>query len=111
MQHKNVPHVVVAPEMFLAEGGIARVSRHYLQAIAQSRPDSALQVVVLNDNEISAERLRQHEASRANAVACSRSKVRFLKAIWNATQTPGAHVTCTHVHLASALWVLQRMGR
>lgn len=111
MQHKNVPHVVVAPEMFLAEGGIARVSRHYLQAIAQSRPHSPLRVVVLNDNEVSAKRLRQHGATRAKAVACSRNKARFLKAIWNATQTPGAHVTCTHVHLAPALWLLQRLGR
>lgn len=87
MQHKNVPHVVVAPEMFLAEEGIARVSRHYLQAIAQSRPHSPLRVVVLNDNEVSAKRLRQHGATRAKAVACSRNKARFLKAIWNATQT------------------------
>lgn len=108
---QNLPQAIVAPEMFLAEGGIARVSRHYLQAIATSCPLATLELVVLNDSEISPEMLERHEASRAHAVPCKRNKLQFLKAIWHATRSRHTQVTCTHVHLAPLLWLAQRLGR
>lgn len=96
--------VVLAPELFRAEGGIARISRLYLQAVADNSPDAPLSVIVLNDSVIPTTSLTRYHAGNADAVACDRSKWRCAKALWHATRTPGTYVICTHIHLAPMLW-------
>ncbi len=116
--------VVLAPELFAAEGGIARVSRVYLEALAGITAGQ-LHLVVLNDRALPAERLLRHTRPAARpvrAAACGRSKLRFLRAtlaatagrataatgIGGASATP--RVLATHVHLLPVL-LLARLLR
>jgi len=107
----GTPHLLIAPELFKAEGGIARVSRLYLQAIAESFPESTLKVVVLNDAEVSPSGQSRYKASNAETIVCSRSKIRCAHAIWSAVRISGTRVICTHVHLAPLLWLAKQLGQ
>lgn len=101
--------ILLAPELFRAEGGIARVSRHYLQAMAEASPDAPLHVVVLNDQDISPDALHRYSAGHAQAVGANRSKWVCLRALWRATAGGDCHVVCTHVHLAPLLWIIAKV--
>jgi glycosyltransferase involved in cell wall biosynthesis len=101
--------VLLAPELFKAEGGIARISRLYLQAIADNAPNAHLSVVVLNDATIPASALARYHAPNAEAVGCNRSKWHCAKALWHATRAPKTTVVCTHIHLAPLLWAIRLM--
>lgn len=98
--------LLLAPELFRAPGGIARVSRHYLQAMEQSRGIRELEVVTLNDAPITAKQLDSVGASGLKATGCSRSKIRCAAALWRATRGESVHATCTHVGLSSLLLAL-----
>lgn len=104
-------HALLAPEMFRAPGGIARVSRHYLQAIAETETTTEVFVVVLNDETISEENLASCNAKQVSATSCNRSKWECARVLWNLTKVPGRHITCTHVHLSPLLWLLKLSGR
>jgi len=106
----SLPHVLLTPELFSAEGGIGRISRLYLRAMAESHPGQNLTVIALNDGEIPKDALYRYQASHAHDVPCSRSKWRCWKAIWRATAQEGTHVVCTHVHLAPLLWLARLFG-
>lgn len=96
--------------MFRAPGGIARVSRHYLQAIAGTVGPSAVSLVVLNDDRIGAADLRVCEAEGADATGCNRAKGRCAWELWRRLRGGQTHVTCTHVALSALLPWLQRLG-
>src|SRR5690606_34062152 len=97
--------VVLAPEMFRAAGGIARVSRHYLQAVIAHRRGRPVELIVLNDAVVSKEQLQRHGAESLAPRLCNRSKFACLQAVLAVTRVAGAHVVCTHVHLAPLLWL------
>ncbi len=100
--------LLLCPELFAAEGGIARISRLYLETLAEATR-GRVRLVVLNDNELPPSRLARHtpdagsaERISARAIACGRSKSRFLRAALAAAPTcPRALVT--HVHLLPIL--------
>jgi len=100
--------LLLAPELYLAPGGIARVSRHYLQALAENRGGRALTAVVLNDDEISPKNLASSGADGVRALGCGHSKLRCALNLWRETRGQSVHVTCTHVALSPLLWLLQR---
>jgi glycosyltransferase involved in cell wall biosynthesis len=77
--------LLLCPELFAAEGGISRVSRLYLETLAAEVP-GALHLVVLNDAAFDPAQMRRHaKPPPATAIACARSKVRFLRATLAAT--------------------------
>ena len=104
-------HILLAPEVFRAPGGIARVSRHYLQAIAENEPNDEVAIVVLNDETIDAENLKSCRAQRVKAVPCNRSKWKCFRTIWQLSRSDHSHVTCTHVNLSPVLWLARLWGR
>ena len=107
----NATHILLAPEVFRAPGGIARVSRHYLQAIAETETAARVVVIVLNDETITAADLSTCKAPRALAQPCNQSKWQCLRTLFRHTRSPGAHVTCTHVNLSPLLWLARLSGR
>ncbi len=74
-------YLLLSPEMFLAEGGIARIMRLYLKALGEiagqaGRVDS----LVLNDASGPDERLGRYTNERLGEHrGCSRSKLRFIR--------------------------------
>ncbi len=103
--------VVLAPEIFRHQGGISRVSRHYLQVVSELSDPVPLDLIVLNDAEAPANELARYAATHARLHLCNRSKWACWKAVWRATQTPGAHVVCTQVYLSPLLWIARKLGR
>ena len=73
MPEKSITHLILAPEVFRAPGGIARVTRHYLQAIAETVAPEPVVLVVLNDTPITRDQVASCRATNAHAVGCSRS--------------------------------------
>ncbi len=103
VSRSNQPVLVLCPELFAAEGGIARMSRVYLEALAALSP-AGLRLVVLNDRVLPAASLARHLPSRVPAVsvACGRSKARFIAAAL-AGASRCRRVLATHVHLLPVL--------
>lgn len=105
--------LLLCPELFAAEGGIARVSRLYLETLAALSP-GALHLVVLNDSAFDPAQMRRHaNPPPASAIACARSKVRFFRAILAATAGASAkrpHALATQMRILPAL-ALARLFR
>jgi glycosyltransferase involved in cell wall biosynthesis len=98
------PALLVCPELFASEGGIARISRVYLEVLADLSP-AGVRLVVLNDRALPPDLLVRHNPARADlrAVTCARSKTRFLAAVLAATASGCRRSLSTHVHLLPAL--------
>ena len=111
MPEKSITHLILAPEVFRAPGGIARVTRHYLQAIAETVAPEPVVLVVLNDTPITRDQVASCRATNAHAVGCSRSKWQFAKTVWQQLNGGNVHVTSTHIALAVLLPVFGWLGR
>ena len=72
--------LLLSPELFLAEGGIARIMRLYLKALCEvAGPAGRVDSLVLNDNPGHDARLtRYSNAQLGEQVGCQRSKLRFI---------------------------------
>lgn len=73
--------LLLSPEMFLAEGGIARIMRLYLKALCEvAGPAGRVDSLVLNDNPARDKRLGRYGDRRLGEhLGCSRSKSRFIR--------------------------------
>lgn len=91
--------LLLSPELFLADGGIARIMRLYLKALCEiCGPDGEVRSVVLNDRTgpepnlagYANERLREHSG-------CQRDKVRYT---WHTIRLGRAadRLICGHLH-------------
>ncbi len=107
------PALLLCPELFATEGGIARVSRLYLEALTEIVPGGRL--VVLNDARFESAQLARHlrgdSSSRGlgQATACGRSKLRLARAVLGAARSC-PRVLSTHVRLLPVL-LLARIAR
>jgi phosphatidylinositol alpha-1,6-mannosyltransferase len=72
--------LLLSPEMFLAEGGIARIMRLYLKALGEiAGPTGRVDSLVLNDAPGRDERLGRYTNERLGEhLGCDRSKLRFI---------------------------------
>ena len=72
--------LVLSPELFLADGGIARIMRLYLKAACEiCGPNGCVDSLVLNDQSGSDPRLdRYSNAKLRRHVACAGSRLRFI---------------------------------
>lgn len=98
--------LLIAPEVFATEGGIARIMRSYLLALAELAPPAGL--IVLNDNKTAVSRMPRYlQAQRLTPlVMAGRSKLRFLGACLRHAHK-GDHVLCGHLHLAPLLRLIK----
>ncbi len=107
--------LLLAPELFRAEGGIARILRAYLHAMILGAPQgSSVGAIVLNDDDSSLKRIPAYlrRASISPLVPADRSKVRFTAAsLWHGRNAD--RIVCGHIHLASVArlvqWINPRM--
>jgi hypothetical protein len=72
--------LLLSPEMFLAEGGIARIMRLYLKALGEiAGPAGRVDSLVLNDRPGRDERLGRYANERLGEhLGCDRAKLRFI---------------------------------
>ena len=103
-------YVLLSPELFLAEGGIARIMRSYLKALCDlSGPGDEVRSIVLNDRRDSDPRLgRYSSAALRSSVACARNKVRFVRAV-HAAATGESTLVCGHLHQLPVAWLASRL--
>ncbi len=96
--------LMIAPEVFRAEGGIARILRAYLHALLQA-PQSPVEkkvgLVVMNDDRASKQRIPAylHAQSIAPLSLANRSKIRFVLASLRHGFTAN-RIICGHLHQA-----------
>lgn len=91
--------LLLSPELFLAEGGIARIMRLYLKALCEiCGANGQVNVVVLNDEPGRDKRLRGYSNEKLRRyVGCRRSKLNFIRHVL----TLGQHcdvLICGHLH-------------
>src|SRR5665213_2259330 len=79
---ERMNYLLLAPELFITDGGIARILRLYLKALCELSSDAdEVRFVALNDNIADSTDLRRYSNQRLlNWEACSRSKLRFIRA-------------------------------
>ncbi len=94
--------LLLAPELFLAEGGIARILRAYLHALIETETESdSTGVIILNDDAASLQRIPAYLRTKAPAplIAAGRSKLTFILACLRHARSVD-RVVCGHLHLA-----------
>lgn len=104
--------VLLSPELFLGEGGIARILRLYLRALCEDAgPDGTVVSVVLNDRPAADPRLPLYSTPALIAHrGCDRRKATFVRAALAAAK--GAdRIVCGHLHLLPAAWLARAVHR
>jgi phosphatidylinositol alpha-1,6-mannosyltransferase len=91
--------LLLSPELFLHEGGIARIMRLYLKALCElAEPGGRVDSLVLNDNPGSDPRITRYStAALAEQVGCQRSKLRFIRETVRLGRRADVLV-CGHLH-------------
>ena len=93
--------VLLAPEFAATDGGIQRILRLYLTALANDPAHTSIELIALNDT---AEQLARHPVTAARQIldkplavtGCSGSKTAFTRAAWRAGR--GARrLVCGHI--------------
>ncbi|MBL9216340.1 MAG: glycosyltransferase family 4 protein [Opitutaceae bacterium] len=102
--------LLLSPELFLADGGVARILRLYLQALcARAEPAGHVDSLVLNDPPGRDPRLGRYASARLGEhVGCARGKLRFLRETVRLGRRADA-IVCGHLHLLPAAWLAQRL--
>lgn len=104
--------LVLAPELFLNEGGIARILRAYLLALVETQPaGGSTGVLVLNDDADSLRRIPGYlrSASLAPLITANRGKLTFTGSCLRHARTTD-RVVCGHVHLAAVARLMQLLN-
>ena len=91
--------LLLSPELFFAEGGIARIMRLYLKALCEIvGPAGRVDSLVLNDRPGRDERLSRYASERLGEhLGCNRSKLQF---IWQTVRLGRRAdiLVCAHLH-------------
>lgn len=98
--------LLLVPELFRAEGGIARILRSYLRALCEEAGEGdQVHFLALNDGAVEPEKIRPHVQGRPGThVGCERSKLSFIfhtfQLGWGSDR-----VICGHLHQLSVVWL------
>ena len=103
--------LLIAPELFASEGGIARILRLYLKGLCElSEPDGEVRLVVLNDAQLDTTDVRSYSTERLSDWAmCGRSKGAFIRAVLSAAKDAD-RIVCGHVAQLPVAWLAQRVN-
>lgn len=93
--------VLLAPEFAATDGGIQRILRLYLSALAADPAHSRVELVALND---SADQLSRHPTAATRLIqgkalavtGCGRSKAAFARAAWR-SGSGARRIVCGHI--------------
>ena len=100
--------LLLAPELFLAEGGIARIMRLYLMALdGIVGPAGRVDSLVLNDQPAPDPRLGRYvRPDRGEHLGCDRGKVRFIRETLRLARRNDV-IVCGHLHQLAIAWLAQ----
>lgn len=103
--------LLLTPELFLHEGGIARIMRLYLKALcAIAGPGGRVDSVVLNDRPGPEPRLRDYSDARLGEhVGCDRRKLVFIRQTVRLARRAD-RLVCAHLHLLPIAWLARRFN-
>src|SRR2546423_1735147 len=104
--------LLLAPEIFMSEGGIPRILRLYLKALCElSGPSDDVGLITLNDTLIDSQDLRRYSNEHLSMwQACSRDKIRFTRATFRACRSAQL-VVCGHIGQLPVAWAASRLYR
>jgi len=102
-----VNSLLLAPELFLREGGIARILRLYLKGLCEiSGEGDRVRFVALNDKDVDSSELRRYsDAHLTEWDACNRSKVAFARAALRLGSRTD-RIICGHIGQLPVAWIL-----
>ena len=100
--------LLLSPELFLGEGGIARIMRCYLKALCENAAaGDRIDALVLNDAPTGDPRLSHYSTpTLGQVVGCRRSKFEFIQQVFRLTSGVD-RVICGHLHQLPLLWASQ----
>jgi len=98
--------LLLSPELFLHEGGIARIMRLYLKALCEiAGPGGRVDSVVLNDNPGTDPRATRYSTARLGEQAgCQRRRLRFIRETIRLGRRADILV-CGHLHQLAVAWL------
>ncbi|HWA24088.1 MAG TPA: glycosyltransferase family 4 protein [Lacunisphaera sp.] len=99
-------YLLLSPELFRHEGGIARIMRLYLKALCEvAGPGGRVDSVVLNDVPAPDPRLGRYTNDRLGEhVGCDRDKFRFIRLVLRLAGRADV-VICAHLHQLPIAWL------
>lgn len=102
--------ILLSPELFLGEGGIARIMRLYLRALCEdAAPGDEVWSIVLNDAPADDPRLARYAgAALRGSIGCDRRKRRFARATL-ATVSARSRIVCGHLHQLPVAWLASKV--
>lgn len=102
--------LLLSPELFLGEGGIARIMRCYLKALCENAAaGDRIDTLVLNDaSNIDARLTHYATPALGQVVGCGRRKFEFIQQVFQLTSGVD-QVICGHLHQLPLLWAAQRL--
>lgn len=101
--------LLLSPELFLHEGGIARIMRLYLKALCElAGPEGRVDSVVLNDKPGPEPRLARYANARLGEhLGCDRSKLAFIRHALRLARRADLLI-CAHLHQLPVAWLAWR---
>jgi phosphatidylinositol alpha-1,6-mannosyltransferase len=98
--------LLLTPELFATEGGIARILRLYLKALCElSLDNGGVRLLSLNDNVVDSSELRSYSnESLVEWEVCGRRKLRFCFAALRMSRKSD-RVICGHVAQLPVVWL------
>ena len=104
--------LLLSPELFLHEGGIARIMRLYLKALCGiAGPDDHVDTLVLNDRPGLDSRLGRYTTTRlGEVVGCDRNKWRFIRETIRLGRRAD-RLVCAHLHQLPVAWIAGLFNR
>lgn len=97
--------LILCPELFRSEGGIARMMRLYARAACDDPNVTSVELVVLHDHEIPEAKLTLYTGPKlARATGCGGSRFAFGLQVLRAMQRAD-RVICGHIHLLPLAWL------
>lgn len=102
--------LLLSPELFLGEGGIARIMRCYLKALCENAtPGDRVDALVLNDSSANNPRLSRYSTpALGRVVGCGRSKMEFITQAFELS-SQADQVICGHLHQLPLLWAVSNL--
>jgi phosphatidylinositol alpha-1,6-mannosyltransferase len=105
-----VKYLLFTPELFAAEGGIARILRLYLKALCEVTGErDSVGLLSLNDRSLEEGELRLYSNKKLSEwEVCSRSKLRFVKTAFRMSRSCDA-IICGHIGQLPVAWALSKL--
>jgi glycosyltransferase involved in cell wall biosynthesis len=105
-----VDYLLIAPELFTGDGGIARILRLYLKALCENAgANDTVRLVSLNDGAVNSSDIRRYSGPRlVEWEFCGRSKMKFARAAIR-MGVRSNEIICGHVAQLPLAWAASKL--